>query len=381
MTKRYELAIIGAGILGLAHAYWAAKAGVKAIVFERNSQAQDASVRNFGMLIGEFQATTQEKQQAQLSESIWYELSKKAGVLVNCCGALLIAMTELEKRVLLSFTATVDDNRARWLEPTEIPQYSQLARTDVALGALWMPQVAKVDQRAACAQISKWLAKAMDIEFVYDTAIESIDVPHIRASYAEWLADRVIVCAGDEYKALYSKAFADSGIDRCQLQMLRTYPQPKAIRNEPFILGGLSYSRYSAFKHCDGYADLRLELESRFPEQLKHGVHVIVAQEADGSITLGDSHHYGSDVTNNRLEEVDRLILGYMRLLVILPEPTIQSRWLGYYASLSGVQKLHINAADKVNLITITCGQGMTLSFAIAKELMTDLGVLGVTKD
>jgi glycine/D-amino acid oxidase-like deaminating enzyme len=47
---RVDVAIVGAGILGLAHAYAAAKAGKSVVVIEKSPRAAGASVRNFGMV-------------------------------------------------------------------------------------------------------------------------------------------------------------------------------------------------------------------------------------------------------------------------------------------------------------------------------------------
>ncbi|MGK9527191.1 FAD-dependent oxidoreductase, partial [Salmonella enterica subsp. enterica] len=46
-----DLLIIGAGILGLSHAYAAAKRGLKVKVFERSATPLGASVRNFGQAL------------------------------------------------------------------------------------------------------------------------------------------------------------------------------------------------------------------------------------------------------------------------------------------------------------------------------------------
>src|ERR1700753_435889 len=49
-SQRADVAIVGAGILGLAHAYIAAKSGKSVMVIEKNPRPLGASVRNFGMV-------------------------------------------------------------------------------------------------------------------------------------------------------------------------------------------------------------------------------------------------------------------------------------------------------------------------------------------
>ena len=99
-----EVAVVGAGIVGLAHAWAAARRGLSVLLFERSPRPSGASVRGFGMIWPIGQAGDLYFQ-AMRSRDRWIELSQKAGVWVNDCGSLHLATGPDEKAVLEEFQA------------------------------------------------------------------------------------------------------------------------------------------------------------------------------------------------------------------------------------------------------------------------------------
>ena len=78
MNTGYDLAIVGACIIGISHAYAAAKRGLKVAVFERTNTPLGASVRNFGQALIIGQAPGEMLQLAKQSRTIWGELATQA---------------------------------------------------------------------------------------------------------------------------------------------------------------------------------------------------------------------------------------------------------------------------------------------------------------
>ncbi|HEY6345924.1 MAG TPA: FAD-dependent oxidoreductase [Bryobacteraceae bacterium] len=78
MANRAEVAIVGAGILGLAHAYVLARKGKRVVLFERERRASGASIRNFGMVWPIGQPSGEMHQMALRSREIWLEALRAA---------------------------------------------------------------------------------------------------------------------------------------------------------------------------------------------------------------------------------------------------------------------------------------------------------------
>ena len=106
---------------------------------------------------------------------------------------------------------------------------------------------------------------------------------------------------------------------------------------------------------------------------IEHGVHLIVVRGADGSLVVGDSHHYAATPDPFAPVEVDELILDEYSHVFAGPRPRIVERWTGTYASTPDRLMLIDRPSDAVRLVLITSGTGASTSFAIAEEVIADL--------
>src|SRR5215475_562123 len=103
MEKHADLAIVGAGILGLAHAYTAARRGLRVVVFERAHRAAGASVRNFGLLWPIGQPHGEMYQLALRSREIWLDVLSRAQLPSWPTGSLHLAYRQDEEEVAREF--------------------------------------------------------------------------------------------------------------------------------------------------------------------------------------------------------------------------------------------------------------------------------------
>ena len=76
MIPHYDVAVVGMGIVGLAHALAAARAGLKGVVIDREPAARGASIRNFGFVTVSGQARGEMWGLARRTRDVWASTSK-----------------------------------------------------------------------------------------------------------------------------------------------------------------------------------------------------------------------------------------------------------------------------------------------------------------
>jgi FAD dependent oxidoreductase TIGR03364 len=367
-----EVAIVGAGIVGLAHALAAAKQGRKVVVFERHAGAVGASIRNFGMVWPIGQPTGHLLQRALRSRQIWQEVAAPAGFAIDACGSLHLAYRPDELAVLQEFVETTQDApySHALLTPEQVTQKSNAVVPDGLLAALWSATEMTVDPRQAIAKLPAYLTQTYEVEFRFNTAVTAIAHPHLLAGGVEWTADRILVCSGADMETLYPALYASSGITKVKLQMLRTVPQPDQWELGPCLCAGLTLTHYGAFSHCQSLMALKARIAAETPHFPEWGIHVLVSQNALGELTLGDSHEYGLNPDPFDRTFINQYVLDYLQQFARFPTLAIAETWHGIYTKLPGKTEWIVQPETGVTLVNALSGAGMTLSFGLAEEVM-----------
>jgi glycine/D-amino acid oxidase-like deaminating enzyme len=155
--------------------------------------------------------------------------------------------------------------------------------------------------------------------------------------------------------------------------MLRLTEPAPGWRMNAAVMSDLGMIRYEGYAALPEAAALKRRLLEEQPAQLEHGVHLIVVQSADGSLVVGDSHHYDATPDPFGLDGVDALILEEFEAVFALSRPPAVERWIGTYSSAPDRPMFMDRPADAVRLVMITSGTGASTSFAIAEETLADL--------
>ena len=371
VRDHFDLAVVGAGILGLATALAAARRGLTVVVIDRDAQANGASVRNFGFVTVAGQERGLMWARARRARDIWCDVAVAAGIPVEHRGVWVTARRAESVGVLEAFMGTEMAEECRLLTAAEARARCPALPMPDLLAMLESRLELRVESRTAIPRLAAWLEEVHGVSFRRDTSVVGIEAPQVRTSRGLLRAERIAVCAGDDFTGLYPGRFGAYPLTRCKLQMLRL--ANPGFRLPAALMSDLGIGRYSGYAALPAAGPLQARLAAEQDAELRHGVHLIVVQSADGSLVVGDSHHYAATPDPFAREEVDGLILAEFRAALGLdPPPTIE-RWTGTYASASDRSVLIDAPEPAVRLVTVTCGSGASTGFAIGEEVVADL--------
>jgi D-hydroxyproline dehydrogenase subunit beta len=367
----FDVAVVGAGIVGLACARAAAVRGLRVIVIDRDAQANGASVRNFGFVTVTGQERGLPWDRARRACAIWQQVAEQARIPILQRGMWMTTRRAEGVAVLEAFLQTEMAEGCELLDRAAALTRGAGFVSGEIKAMLTSSIDMRVESREAIPKIAAWLSEQLGVVFMRQTAVLSVEPPRIGTTRGVVQAGSVVVCPGDDLVGLYAERIAHYGVTRCKLQMLRLADPGRRLPSA--LMSDLGLVRYAGYAALPEAAALRARLEQEQPQHLANGIHLIIVQSADGTLVVGDSHHYAATPDFSSDAGVDQLILDEFAAATGWPPPAVIERWTGTYSAAANRTMFMDTPASRVRLAMVTGGSGASTGFAIGEDVINDL--------
>ncbi|MFH6937564.1 TIGR03364 family FAD-dependent oxidoreductase [Flavobacterium sp. FlaQc-30] len=377
MNTKYDLIVIGGGVLGTFHAYHALQKGLKVAIIEKDKLPVSATVRNFGQVVPSGMDTKWQNYGRE-SLRIYNDIQSQFDISIRKNGSVYLASNDEEVQLIEELSIINKNNGYESLLLTKeqcLEKYPGLRKDYVKTG-LFFPEEVTVEPRIMINRLLEFLIKNKDLAYFGNTKVVRCDslsdeVEVVTANGEIHKTSKVILCCGSEFKTLYPDIFAKSDLEVTKLQMLQTKPQADYQLNGS-ILTGLSIRRYEAFYECPSFDGIKAKEASDSFEK-EWGVHILFKQATDGSVIIGDSHEYADaanidDLGFDLRMDVDEFMIAEAKKIFNLPTYEIQNRWYGMYCQCKENDIFEHTIENNIHIVTGIGGKGMTGSAGFSKE-------------
>jgi FAD dependent oxidoreductase TIGR03364 len=363
--------VVGAGILGMATARALALKGYKVTILEKSQQSLGASIRNFGMLWPIGQPDGHLYERAIRSREIWKAYLKNANIPFDPCGSIHLAYDKEEQDVIEElYNHFLQSQRpVALLSPSSIQsKFKGINATHLKSG-LFSSDETIIDPREGIKNLPIYLKSYYNIDILWGTAVTNVTTNTVWSFKTKYNADIICICSGADFETLYPAVFKELPIIKTKLQMMRYVPNDPSFRIGTSVCGGLSLLHYKSFAASASLDILKEKIQAELPEYIKWGIHVMVAQNDKGELTIGDTHEYALDFEPFDKQYLNDLVLQYLKKLMHIDNWTLQQSWNGVYPKMTnGETDLFLKVEPGVFIINGIGGNGMTLSFGFAEE-------------
>jgi D-hydroxyproline dehydrogenase subunit beta len=275
--------------------------------------------------------------------------------------------------VLEDFAAGTMGSQCELLDRAALARRVPMARLENVTGALWSPHELRVEPRIAIPALEAYLANELGVTVRRGVYVNAVRAPEIQTSDGVLRAENIIVAPGPDLVSLFPEVHARRGVRLCKLQMLRLAPQPPGWRLPASIMSDYALIRYRGFSAQQAAASLRPVLQERAPKVLAFGIHLIVVQNSDGSLIVGDSHEYGAMVDPFYSMEIEDTILELAYSTLHIPNADAIERWIRAYPQSEQCEWLVDAPDDRTRVVQVTTGNGMSTAFGLAEEVIDKL--------
>ena len=377
MKIKYDLLVVGGGVLGTFHAYHALNKGLRVAVLEQSSRPQGATTRNFGQVVPSGM-NTKWQNFGRESLAIYKAIQKEFDITIRQNGSVYLASNAEEVQLIeeLSDINKQNEYSSTLLTKAQCLEKYPGLRADYVKAGLFFPDEVTVEPRTMIHRLQQYLVEQKRLDLFANTKAVHLEtlgdqVEVTTAAGTAFYAAQVLICNGSDFKTLYPRLFAESDLQLSKLQMMQTKPQHN-FELPGSILTGLSIRRYEAFYECPSFQAIKAQEDPKGLEK-KWGVHMLFKQAADGSVILGDSHEYADankieDLGYDLNMDIDNFMIAEAKKIFDLPTYEIQDRWYGIYSQCKTQDIFLKNIGDRIHVATGIGGKGMTGSAGFAKH-------------
>lgn len=358
----FDVAVVGAGIIGLGAAYAAVRRGQRVVVIDRSADPNGATVRNFGHLCIGAQIGTA-RAYADAARGIWLDLAREAGFWIRESGTLVVARHPDE---LALIEAAAAGGGIDVLDAAETERRLPV-RAGVAVGGAHIRTDLQTHPRLAAAAVRRHLV-ALGVEFRLRTAVGRVVSGRVDTSRGPIDADLIVVATNHDVDQLLPELAEANAIERCALDMVRARVGLAAPLDAP-LLTGWSLTRYGRFASLAEAAPVRSRLHAERADLAALDLNQMYTQLPDGTVIIGDTHVRGSAVAPFQSEAAAELMIREAERLFDAPVSVIE-RWQGVYAS-GRDEFLHAEPEPGVVAIAATTGIGMTCGLGLAESAVS----------
>ncbi|WP_135459375.1 TIGR03364 family FAD-dependent oxidoreductase [Mycobacterium sp. DL99] len=363
-NHNYDVVVVGAGIVGLAHAYHAHQRGLSVAVIDHADGVVGASVQNFGHACITAQSG-QALEYGRAGRRHWLDLSRKAGFWSAEAGTYCVARHDDELEVMRQFASVRPADEVRLLNAEQVLDRIPVMEAGVT-GGMYLPNDLQVDPRTAAPSIARWL-ESEGVDFHWRTAASGFEPGIVHTSRGPLRAATTFVTVNYDIDRLFPELAERDKLQRCRLHMLRAKLPLKFALPAP-LFTGWSLVRYAGFASLPATAAVAERLRTEYPDYVAFDLHQMYTPQPDGSLLIGDTHYRDISAAPFQPEEGFEALIEEARKLFGVNEIEISERWQGVYCSGQGPEFLIEQPVEGTHIVAVTTGIGMTTSMGLAYD-------------
>jgi FAD dependent oxidoreductase TIGR03364 len=376
--KKYDLIVVGGGIMGTFCAYHALKLKKSVLLIEKDSVPYEGSFRNFGQGVPSGQKLDKWFEYGRKSLNIYSDLQEKTDISFVKNGSWYIASDDFETTLLEELQVLFKERNytSRLYNKNECLEIHKNLKAEYVKSGLYIPQEASLNPLLMVHKVRNYLIERMGLHYFAQTNVLNVEkkrgiVKLDTADKRTFWSDKIILANGKDTQILFPELYNENDLVISKLQMLRLKKQKRQIQSN--LLTGLTIRRYGSFTSCPSYNQ-----KSSTPEQAeleKFGIHILFKQADDGSIILGDSHEYTPANQQANLgfeinQQINDLIINEAKKIINLESWEIEASWNGYYLQTKNDEIFTHTIDDIIHVINGIGGKGMTTSPGFTQEFI-----------